>query len=653
MSSTTMATILFTDVVGSTSRPSRLGDDTAEVLRREHFGLLRRAVQRHDGREVKNLGDGLMLVFDGVVAALDCAAAMQQAIESRNPGAGAGDPLTIRVGISAGECDVDDDDYFGTPVIEAARLCAEADGGQVLVGEMARLLVGTRGGFDLEPVGSRLLKGLPAPVDVFELRWAPLPEATVAIGSMGLPPRLEVVGPFGFFGRREARELLDTSWKEVTAGGRRIVLVSGEPGVGKTALVAAVARRAHDDGAIVVYGRCDEDLGIPYQPWVEVIGYLAEHLPDQVRTRAGGQITELGMLATAFQDRGLAEPGGDLEGERLNLFAAVAALLRQLGEEQPVFVVLDDLQWADRPTLALLRHLLNASNAGRLMVAGTFRDSEVDDQHPLADLLAALHRNDEADRVALAGLGDDELVAMLQLAAGHALPDEGVELAHALGRETNGNPFFTIEIVRHLAETGAISRDDAGHWRGEEALIERGLPVSVREVIGRRVARLGEETIRVLTGASVIGREFDLQLLAEVVDLSEDATLDLLEGALAADLIADVAPGRFGFVHALVEHTLYSSLRPTRRARLHRRVAEVIEEHGVEGRLAELAYHWGEATTAQDIGKAFEYALARRRPCGPVVGSGRRLPVVRAGSRDARRPRPRPRRALRPAALAR
>src|ERR1700733_9563069 len=152
--------VVFTDLVGSTALLSRVGEERAEVLRREHFGLLRDAISGLGGREVKNLGDGLMVVFDGVTAALDGAVAMQQAIAGRRTD----EPMTIRVGVSFGECDVDDGDYFGLPVVEAARLCAKAESGEILVTEFVRMLARSRSTVVLEPVGALELKGLDEPV---------------------------------------------------------------------------------------------------------------------------------------------------------------------------------------------------------------------------------------------------------------------------------------------------------------------------------------------------------------------------------------------------------------------------------------------------------------------------------------------------------
>ena len=317
------------------------------------------------------------------------------------------------------------------------------------------------------------------------------------------------------------------------------------------------------------------------------------------------------VLVTSLQRR----RGGDPDAERYLLFGAVAGFIARLCSDNPVLLVLEDLHWADKPTLLLLRHLIAATDSSRLLVLGTYRPTDLGAEHPLADVLAVLRREEQVRRVDLHGLNDAEVVALLEAAAGHSLDDQGVVLAHALYRETDGNPFFTREILRHLAETGAISQRADGRWIAEVDFRGHGsLPTSVREVIGRRVARLGEETAQALQAAAIIGRDFELDLLAGVTDKSEDHLLDLLGAAIRAVLIREEPqrPGRLSFSHALIEHTLYDDLGPTRRQRLHLRVAAALETiYGDDpgDRLGELAYHWAQASQPVDASKAIQYAL--------------------------------------------
>ena len=207
------------------------------------------------------------------------------------------------------------------------------------------------------------------------------------------------------------------------------------------------------------------------------------------------------------------------------------------------------------------------------MVVGTYRDTDLSRDHPLTALLADLHREQGVERVELKGLESEDVLALMEAAAGHELDEDGRALAAEITHETAGNPFFAGELLRHLTESGAIVQQDGGRWRLVGDIADLGLPQSVREVIGRRVERLGPEARTALSAAAVIGRDFDFDLLFSALDLPEERLLDTLDGAVAASLLqeSDERAGRFTFIHALVEYTLYEDLGRTRRARLHGR----------------------------------------------------------------------------------
>ncbi len=241
----------------------------------------------------------------------------------------------------------------------------------------------------------------------------------------------------------------------------------------------------------------------------------------------------------------------------------------------------------------------------------TLRDTDLTRGDALTKLLADMHREANVTRIALTGLEDNELVELLTAAAGHDLDDDGIGLAHVVRRETDGNPFFTAELLRHLGESGGIVQGDDGRWALTGELEELGLPSSVRDVVGRRVERLGDEALRVLCLAAVIGREFDVDLLATVADIGVDPLLDLLDSAVgAAVLVESDTPNHYRFAHALTQHSLYDELSPTRRQRAHQRIAETLESDATTedaASLAELAHHWVAATRPADLDKALGY----------------------------------------------
>ena len=602
--------MLFTDLVGSTEMVARLGEERAEELRHAHFAALREGIREHGGTEVKNLGDGLMVAFDSASDGVACAVAMQQALQRQSRRVG--EPMAMRVGVAAGEATQEASDYFGTPVIEAARLCTRAEGGQILVTEMARALAGTRGALRFEALGQVELKGLPEPVSVHQVRWDALEE-----DAPPLPLRLPVDRSLAFIGRAEEREALEATWKQVEQGALRVVLLAGEPGLGKTRLATEIALHAHRQGGLVLFGACDEDLAVPYQPFVEALQHLVNVCPEDELAAAtahrGGELTRL-VPELGRRLPGLAPPqGGDPEMERYLLFSAVVDILAKVSRWRPIVLVLDDLHWATKPTLLLLKHLIRSGEPMSVLVVGTYRDSDIGRGHPLTELLAELRRASGVERMGLRGLSDDDALTMMETLAGHGFEGNILALAHAVHAETDGSPFFIRELVRHLVEAGAVVQEGA-RWIVRGELTE--VPDSVREVIGHRLSRLPESLEQLLTLGAVIGREFDVAVLAPLAGLDPAVVLEALATARHAALVREVkgSPGRFTFVHALIRHTIYDELGPAARVELHRRVAETIESlGGGDTYLTDLAHHWVAATPtvmvrAEDVAKAARYA---------------------------------------------
>ena len=609
-SHTGTATILFTDLVGSTAQRAHLGEETAETLRRAHDRLLTDAVAAHHGTVAKSVGDGIMATFPGAAEAVGAAVAIQQAVEAHNRRT-APAPLAVRIGISLGDVTWEGVDCFGTPVIEAARLCAVAEGGQILAADLVRLTARGRGGHTFTPIGPVALKGLPEAVVACAVAWEPL--APVAVS---LPPRLGTRSAFAMFGRGPEAEALGLAWAKAKDGQRQVVLLAGEPGIGKTRLATETARTAYAEGGTVLFGGCDEDIGLPYRPFVEALRHYVAHAPGAVlAAHVRAHHGELARLVPELAQRVLDVPApqvAEAETERFLLFEAVAGLLAAASQESPLVLVLDDLHWAGMPELLLLKHLVRSAEPLRLLVIGTYRDTDLSRTHPLTAVLADLRRESGVERVALHGLDDAAVETLVAAVARHDLDATLIALAHAVRRETEGNPFFIGEVIRHLSESGALFQE-SGRWTYRGDIAGLGIPEGVREVIGRRLGRLSEATSRILSLAAVIGRQFDVPLLAKIAEASEDAVLDALDEATAAALVSEVrgSAETFTFRHALIRTTLYEELSATRRGRLHRRVGEALEDlaHGKPGsRIEELAHHWLAATQAADAAKAIAYA---------------------------------------------
>lgn len=564
-------TLMFTDLVGSTELLEQLGEDGAADLRRRHFALMRTAI------------------------------ACAKEIQRRSRG-----DVGVRIGVHAGEPDREEGDFFGTPVVIASRLCARASAGQILASDVVRGLGGRRAETAFRPLGPVALKGLSEPVVAWEVDWEDDedPADLAAPAPTSAPPLPEALDREDgtFVGRAEALEQLLGVVER--GGGLRLAMLSGEPGIGKSRLSAEVAKVAHARGAVVLFGRCDEEALIPYQPFAEAVRSYLTATPAAAPAAAG-----LERLSGAVpMPRGAdVDPGA----ERLMLFESVVSFLGRVAETGPLLLILDDLHWADGPTLTLLRHVLRRGGAIDGVVLGTYRDTDLSRTHPLAAVLGELRREQTVERVHLSGLEEAEVGRLLTAAAGHDAPRAFVGALHA---ESEGNPFFVEEIVRHLIESGAIVQRD-GRWTSDRSIEDMGIPEGVREAVGRRLAHLSQQANKALSAASVLGRRFEFDVLAAMSGLDEDELLDALDAALEAQLVvaADnaVRPA-YAFRHALVRETLYEELSLPRRQRLHLRAAEAIEQvhaRAADAQAGALALHLRQAGAAVEPERALQWTL--------------------------------------------
>ncbi len=588
-------TILFTDLVNSTELLQRIGDETAQRVLETHHRFLRDAVAAYGGAEVKWTGDGLMVAFTSATAAVRCAVAMQQA--ARRPAAG--EPLHIRVGLHVGEAlRHDATDYFGTTVVVASRLCAQARAGEILCTAVVRALISDGSAVDFRDRGELALKGIAAPVSACEVLYEHDSAAMLAVTP--------------FVGRGDVIAALSQKLEETRAGRGSLAMLVGEPGIGKTRAAEEFAAFARHQGATVLRGCCyDGDWAPPFSPFVEAIrAHVAVTPPERLAAELGADAGVLARIVPALGERlpEIAEPPTlQPEGERYRLLESVSNVLARIAAFAPLVLLLDDLHWADKGTIAMLRQVARVAPEHSLLLIGAYRDIELDRTHPLAEALPALRRETQYERFVLKGLQPAEVGDLLSLVAEQRVPED---FARTISEETGGNPFFIREVMLHLVEEKKIVQED-GRWVSAGSIVDMRIPEGVREVIGRRVSRVSDTTNRMLTVASALTAGFSWDLIAALVDAEETTLLDALDEGLTAQLIVEQERGRYDFTHALIRHTLYEEQSTPRRVLLHRQIGETLERlyaAEIEEHLAEVGHHFYQAASSGLVEKAIDYA---------------------------------------------
>ncbi len=417
-----------------------------------------------------------------------------------------------------------------------------------------------------------------------------------------------------FVGREREMAELTAALEDALAGHGRLVMLVGEPGIGKTRTAEELAAVARGRGAEVLWGRCPEERGAaPYWPWVQVIrAHVEPTAPDTLRSELGKGAGVIAEVVPEIAERlpGLEPPQKieDPEGARFRLFDAVSSFLKRASKSRPAVIVFDNLHWADGSSLRLLEFFAGEIGDSSVLLLGTYRDTDVSADHPLFRTLGELTRQRRFSRIVLRGLGAAPTAILIESAGGAAPKADLVEAVHA---QTEGNPLFIRETARLLAAEGLIGH---GAPAGPQKLDFR-LPEGVREVISRRLAVLSAECRGLLTVAAVAGRSFSLGLLTRLHDgQGEDQLLNLLEQAYATHVIVEggSGPGQYEFSHALVQRTLAEGLSLTRRVRLHGQIAQALEAmygSSAGDHAAELAYHFAQAEAAAGPEKVVRYSL--------------------------------------------
>jgi len=615
-------TFLFTDIEGSTQLIQRHPDAMKDALAR-HDALLQQAIDSHGGHVFQVQGDGFCCAFDDARAALDAALAAQRALHQQTWGEiGA---LRVRMGLHTGSAEPRNGEYPSSLTLaRTQRVVSAGHGGQTLLSSAAAERVGPElpHGTTLRDLGVHKLRGLTDAETIYQFVAADLPaefpplQAENVASSTATPLQRLVRGRL--VGRDSEARQLQQHWSLALQARGQLVLLSGEPGVGKTRLAQDLIAHAQKAGATILRGGCYEfEATTPYLPFVEAFrDWVNRQSAEQLRTALGSTAAEIAKFAPEIESKlGSVTPNAALPPgeERMRLFDNTARFLQSLAAERGLLIFLDDVQWADQGTLSLLHYLLRRLRNERVLVLAAYREIELDRTHPLASALVEWNRERLATRIPLGRLSRADTSKLLATLFG--VDSVSDEFAGALFAETEGNPFFVEEVIKSLIEQGQIYRE-GDDW-GRKETHELAIPQSVKEAIGRRLTRLSESTVDAMRTAAALGKNFLFRELAAVSTANDDVLLDALDEASAAQLIRASGAGsaassgsddNFVFTHDKIREVLYEELNPIRRRRLHQRIGETLEtlygtpanDGGMEGdgldeHVQDLAHHFSQA----------------------------------------------------------
>jgi len=408
-------------------------------------------------------------------------------------------------------------------------------------------------------------------------------------------------------GRARELDVFRAAFSRMLSGRRQLVLISGEPGIGKTRCAEALADMAEDQGALVLWGRCREEAGAPpYWPWVQILrAYVAASSLDEVRLNMGTAANHIAALVPELVEAShrthlASEALGDANPARFRTFDAIGQFLLKATQQVPITLVLDNLHWADAPSLSLLEFVTQELTRSRLLLVGTYRDSDIS-KTPLLSTLGGLSRESDVQRVHLAGLSRTAIGEVAERMCGIALSEAVIG---TICQQTDGNPLFAIELIKVLIDESA----GAGI-----TIVSKKIPAGVRETIARRLIRLSARCNDLLSIAAVYGRQFTAREIAAAADEDVQEVLTGLEPAIQAGIVqsnAEVA-GSYQFTHALIRETIYEELPTSDRLRMHGRAGDaLVSVHSaqLEPALTRIAHHY-HAAALGNPDKAIVFAL--------------------------------------------
>ncbi len=604
-------TIMFTDVEGSTQMLSARGFTLSHEIMKAYEAIIEDKITEHAGRRIKGLGDGVMVSFGSSRHAVECAIEIQRGIaeySKQNPER----KLKIRIGINTGEVVEEAGDIFGAAVNVAARVAGKARGGQILVSEVVRELVGPVAEMKFGYRGRYKLKGFPDRFRLHDVTATEVPSPTPVLPTGD-----------GFVGREQERLDIRMTLDRAATGSGGMLFIAGVPGIGASRLASEVASEAAKKGWWVLSGRCAEQDVAPLGPFRDVLATaVASAGAKSLQEAVGDSGPLLAQLVPGLRQkvRGIGQPV-EVPADQLReqLFRAVFEFLTGCQGGKPLLIVLDDLQWADEETVLLLRDIAERLSGSRVVVLGTYWESELDSARPFTIAASRLLRRRRAQRISLGRLSDREVEKMV-----HVLGETTVTPVQLIGIQaaTEGNPLFVEHSYLYIADSETML---GGHRRVQASFTEEDLELanSVRGIIGRRLERLSEPAQRMLVAAAVIGRDFDIPLLEAFGELSGHELRDAIDEATRGHFLTSAGQDRFRFSHDLVRQRVLAVLPLPRLQAYHLAVAGTLERgygKSAAERAAEIAHHLYQAGTSADPVKTSGY-LAQAAANAMAVGA--------------------------------
>jgi predicted ATPase/class 3 adenylate cyclase len=612
--SANVKTFLFADIRGYTQFTHERGDAAAARLAATLTSCAREVAGARGGDVIELRGDEVLAVFSSTRQALWAAIELQSRLSQELPLESAL-PLGVGMGLDAGEPAPLEDGYRGEALNLAARLCALAGSGEILASEGVIHIARRLDGVEYIDRGQVHLKGFAEPVRIVRVavgtgvvETAPVRDPAPAPATASRLPTGGFLGALpagGLVAREEEMRRLLQAVEAVAEGQGRFCMLAGEAGVGKTRLAQELTVAVRRRDFLVLAGRCYEaQRSISYAAWREALAAAYAAAPAALQADTARRRPYLARLLP--DELAVAAPAGsDSPEDQQRLFRAITGFLQAMAEAGPVALLLDDLHWADGATLDLLQHVVRHLRGDRLLIVGTYRDVEIGAQHPLEVVLHDLSREQLTERVPVRRLALEGTATLICETLGdRAAADDLAALIH---RSTDGNPYFTHQVVQSLIESGELHRE-GGRWQRRD-FEEIDVPPSVRSVIAHRVSRLPDEAQEMLHLAGVLGQTFTFDDLQAMSDRGEDEVEVALDAAAGLGLVRAGGKDLYAFDHALTQQALYAELSPRRRRRLHRAAGEALErlpERKRRRRAAELAQHWMEA---EEPGRALEYAI--------------------------------------------